>query len=65
MKGDKVAAFCDRRCNVMAPVVLAPGNCNEAPLLREALPEVMCNVREVDIDRCGTIVSIDGVYDSE
>src|ERR1700733_10108975 len=36
IKGDKVVAFCDRRCNVIA----APGNRNEAPLLREALPEV-------------------------
>jgi len=41
VKGDKVVAFCDRRCNVIAPFVVAPGNRNEAPLLREALPEVM------------------------
>ncbi len=41
MKGDKVVAFCDRRCNVIAPFVSAPGNHNESPLLREALPEVM------------------------
>src|SRR6202012_1131357 len=63
VKGDKVVAFCDRRCNVIAPFVVAPGNRNEAPLLREALPEVMRIVREVGMDLCGTIVSLDGVYD--
>src|SRR6202040_2760333 len=41
VKGDKVVAFCDRNCNVIAPFVSAPGNHNESPLLREALPEVM------------------------
>ncbi|MFL9999031.1 hypothetical protein PQR34_47515 [Paraburkholderia sediminicola] len=34
MKGDKVVAFCDRNCNVIAPFVAAPGNGNESPLLR-------------------------------
>jgi len=40
LKGDKVVAFCDRRCNVIAPFVSAPGNRNESPLLREALPRL-------------------------
>ena len=40
VKGDKIAAFCDRNCNVIAPFVSAPGNRNELPLLREALPLV-------------------------
>ena len=35
VKGDKVVAFCDRNCNVIAPFVPAPGNRNESPLLRE------------------------------
>jgi hypothetical protein len=42
--------------------VVAPGNRNEAPLLREALPEVMRILREVGMDLCGTIVSLDSVY---
>jgi hypothetical protein len=63
VKGDKVVAFCDRRCNVIAPFVAAPGNRNESPLLREALPEVMRIVREIGMDLSGTIVSLDGVYD--
>jgi len=62
-KGDKVVAFCDRQCNVIAPFMSAPGNRNESLLLREALPEVMRIVREMGMDLSGTIVSLDGVYD--
>ena len=63
LKGDKVVAFCDRNCNVIAPFVSAPGNCNESPLLGEALPEVMQIARNVGLDLQGSIVSLDGVYD--
>src|SRR6195952_1003284 len=63
LKGDKVVAFCDRNCNVIAPFVSAPGNRNESPLLREALPEVMRIAQAVGMDLEGSIVSLDGVYD--
>ena len=63
VKGDKVVAFCDRQCNVIAPFVAAPGNRNESLLLREALPEVTRIARMVGMDLHGTIVSLDGVYD--
>jgi transposase len=63
VKGDKVVAFCDRNCNVIAPFVSAPGNRNESPLLREALPELTCIARLVGLELQGTIVSLDGVYD--
>jgi transposase len=63
IKGDKVVAFCDRNCNVIAPFVTAPGNRNESPLLRTALPNVMRIARWVGLDLQGTIVSLDGVYD--
>jgi transposase len=63
VKGDKVVAFCDRHCNVIAPFVSAPGNRNESPLLRAALPNVMRIARLVGLDLQGTIVSLDGVYD--
>jgi hypothetical protein len=33
-KGDKVVAFCDPHCNVIAPFISAPGNRNGSPLLR-------------------------------
>jgi Transposase DDE domain len=62
-KGDKVVAFCDRHCNVIAPFVTAPGNRNESPLLRDALPEVMRIARKLGVDLQGTIVSLDGAYD--
>src|SRR6202140_1628678 len=63
VKGDKVVAFCDRHCNVIAPFVAAPGNRNESPLLREALPELTRTACAIALDLRGTIVSLDGVYD--
>jgi hypothetical protein len=62
-KGDKVVAFCDRNCNVIAPFVVAPGNRNESPLLREALPQLSRIARAVGLVLQGSIVSLDGVYD--
>ena len=64
MKGDKVVAFCDRNCNVIAPFVSAPGNRNESPLLKAALPQVTRIAKQVGLDLNQTIVSLDGVYDS-
>ena len=52
--GDKIVAFCDRNCNVIAPFVTAPGNKNESPLFREALPGVMRIARAIGIDLQGT-----------
>lgn len=63
MKGDKVIAFCDQNCNVIAPILSAPGNRNESPLLREALPQLTSIAKAVGIDLRGSIVSLDGVYD--
>jgi transposase len=63
LKGDKVVAFCDRRCNVIAPFVSAPGNRNESPLLRDALPRLSHIARTIGMDLQGSTVSLDGVYD--
>lgn len=63
-KGDKVVAFCDRHCNVIAPFIAALGNRNESPLLKEALPQVTRIAKQVGLDLNKTIVSLDGVYDS-
>src|SRR5258708_2931715 len=54
---------CDRNCNVIAPFVSAPGNRNESPLLREALPQVTRIARATGMDLQRTTVSLDGVYD--
>ena len=64
MKGDKVVPFCDRHCNFVAPFVTAPGNRNESPLLKVALPQVSRIAKKVGLDLNNTIVSLDGVYDS-
>ena len=63
LKGDKVVAFCDRHCNVIAPFVSAPGNRNESPLLRDALPKLSQMASAIDLDLRGATVSLDGVYD--
>jgi hypothetical protein len=63
LKGDNVVTFCDSNCNVIAPFVSAPGNRNESPLLREALPEVTRIAGVVGMDLQGGIVSLGGVYD--
>ena len=64
LKGDKVVAFCDRNCNVLAPFVAAPGNRNESPLLQKALPQLTNIAQEIGLNLDNTIVSLDGVYDS-
>lgn len=64
LKGDKVVAFCDRNCNVIAPFVSAPGNRNESPLLKAALPQVTCMATQVGLDLNQITVSLDGGYDS-
>ena len=63
-KGDKVVAFCDRNCNVIAPFIAAPGNCNESPLLKQALPQLTDIAQVVGLELKGSIVSLDGIYDS-
>ena len=63
LKGDKVVSFCDRNCNVIAPFIAAPGNRNEFPLLREALPQLTCIAKAVGLDLRGSTISLDGVYD--
>ncbi|REG52199.1 DDE family transposase [Paraburkholderia sp. BL6669N2] len=58
-----MVALCDRHCNVIAPFITAPGNRNESPLLRDALPRLSQIARAIGMDLQGAIVSLDGVYD--
>lgn len=62
-KGDKVVAICDRNCNVIAPLVFAPGNKNESPLIREAMRPLMKIAKAVGFNLVGSVMSLDGVYD--
>ena len=64
-KGDKVVAFCDRNCNVIAPFVSAAGNRNESPLLRDALSKVKEIAKAIGFQLKGSIVSLDGAYDGK
>jgi hypothetical protein len=43
--------------------VTAPGNRNESPLLRDALPRLTGMVRAIGADLQGSTLSLDGVYD--
>jgi hypothetical protein len=61
-KGDKAVVFCDRDCNVIAPLVAAAGNRNESPLLRQALPQLTKIAHALGLDLQGSIMSLDGVY---
>jgi hypothetical protein len=63
LKGDKVVAFSDRHCNVIAPFISATGNRDESPLLRDALPRLTQMARTIGMDLQGATVSLDGVYD--
>lgn len=63
MKGDKVVALCDRNCNVVAPMIFAPGNKNESPLIREAMGPLKSIAKAVGFNIKGSTMSLDGVYD--
>ena len=63
MKGDKVLAICDRNCNVIAPMIFAPANKNESPLIREAMGPLKRIAKAVGFNLKGSIMSLDGVFD--
>jgi transposase len=63
IKGDKVVAFCDRNCNIIAPFVTAAANQNESPLFREALPKLMRIGRQARLSLQGSAMSLDAAYD--
>ena len=63
MKGDKVVAICDRNANIIAPMVFAPGNKNESPLIREAMGPLKGIAKAVGFNLEGSTMSLDGIYD--
>lgn len=63
MKGDKVIALCDRKCNIIAPMTFAAGNKNESPLIREAIGSLKNMAKSVGFSLKGSIMSLDGGYD--
>lgn len=64
-KGEKVIAIVDRNVNVLAPYTIAPGNKNESPLFKKALSNLKAITKAVGLNIKGSIMSLDGVYDSK
>ena len=63
-KGEKVVAITDRCGNVLSPYTIAPGNKNESPLFKPALKHLKKIVSKIGASIIGSIMSLDGVYDS-
>lgn len=63
-KSEKVVAITDRNANVISPFVTAPGNRNETILLKDSLIHLSRVAKIANIDLSGTIMSLDGGYDS-
>ena len=59
-----MVALCDRNSNVIAPMVVAPGNRNETTLLPEALSNLKKIAKTLKLKLVGSIMSFDGVYNS-
>jgi len=49
--------------NVIVHLVSVPGNHNESPMLRDALPQLKAIAKAAGLCLRGTIVSLNGVYD--
>lgn len=62
MKGDKVVAFCDRNCNVLAPFVKAPANRNESVLLKGGINKLTDIAKILGLNFENSTMSLDGVY---
>jgi len=62
MKGDKIVAFCDRNCNVIAPFVRASANRNESVMLKSGIEKLAYNSKSIGFYLTGSIMSLDGVY---
>jgi hypothetical protein len=65
MRGEKVIAFCDRKCNVISPMTIAPGNRHESPLFCGAFDWLKNICKRVGIVLQKSIASLDSAYDSQ
>jgi hypothetical protein len=64
MKGDKIAAFCDRLCNVVAPFVTAPGNRHESKMFPKSFGHLKRITKKLDISLKSCVASLDSAYDN-
>lgn len=63
-EGEKTVAIVDRNINLIAPHVQVPGNKNESSLFAPAMAGLKKISALVGINLIGTVMSLDGVYDS-
>jgi transposase len=63
-KGEKVVAFVDRNCNVLSPMVVAPGNRHEGPLFGKAFDFLKDLFKRMGRSLKGGVASLDSAYDS-
>lgn len=64
MVSEKVIAFCDKKCNVISPMTIAPGNRHEGPLFIGAFDFLKDVCKRVGISLQKSIASLDSAYDS-
>jgi transposase len=65
MKSEKIVAFVDRNCNVLSPMVVAPGNRHEGPLFEKAFGFLKNILKRIGKSLQETVVSLDSAYDSK
>jgi len=63
-KGEKVVPIVDLNGNVIAPHTVAPANVHDTTLLPDSLRDLMRIARENDISLQGTLLNLDGAFDS-
>jgi hypothetical protein len=64
LRGDKIVAFCDRLCNVIAPFVTAPGNKHESKIFPESFDHLKRITKKVGIPLKECVASLDSAYDN-
>jgi len=64
MKGEKIVAFTDRKCNVIAPFTTAPGNQHETTLFGDSFGHVKRILKKLTNVPEKIVISLDSAYDS-
>lgn len=62
-RGDKAVTICDRNCNVVCPLVAAPGNKNESPLFKPLFSELKRLFKKLGVSLQESVMSLDGAFD--
>lgn len=65
MLSEKIVAFVDRNCNVLSPMVVAPGNRHEGPLFGKAFGFLKDIFKRMGKSLHKTVMSLDSAYDSK